>query len=326
MFFNCPLVSNVTVASNVAIPAYSFVISTLNRPDAASSTGVITIGDGVTIGREAFGNMNQFGSVVLGADVEVGQEAFNNCDGIEDLRVGANVSFLTQAFTNCDGIEELTLPGGANSGLTIGPKAFIGCNQLARINIPEGVSVGTEAFNQLPSLATVTVGADVQIAARPNATLVITRMGGGGDCVLSDDGQCVSSRTSSTSYDRYDSCTVQVQGNSAILSSTRFSLGIGDHVTLNGRQYRSSTGPSRVQLSQAASFAWYADYSRASTGWQICVDAAPTKGVFSGSPLLSSVTIGANVTVGAGAFMYSPGLTSVVLPTEEESAELVLGA
>lgn len=122
--------------------------------------GAVTIPEGVTaIADRAFSGCGTVTEVVIPEGVEsIGQEAFQNCAGLTKVTAPGTIRYVgmdafeeTPWLETCSGQvvmgnvlvytksgeQELTVADGV---ATIGPNAFHGCPELARVHIPAGVT------------------------------------------------------------------------------------------------------------------------------------------------------------------------------------------
>lgn len=231
---------NLNIPNNVtSIGSYSFSycgkLTGITIPDSVTSIDVsafagcsnltnITIPNSVTsIGDSAFADCSNLANITIPDSVtSIGKDAFRDCTGLVNITIGDRVSnigysaFLNtawydnqpdglvyagkvaykykgtmpentsislkrdtisinnSAFVNCNGLERIMIP---DSVTTIGAEAFYGCTSLATIMIPDSVtSIGGYAFNGCSGLTSITGSATnvsaVARQARPTSFVV----------------------------------------------------------------------------------------------------------------------------------------------------------
>ena len=231
---------NLNIPNNVtSIGSYSFSfcgkLTGITIPDSVTSIDVsafagcsnltnITIPNSVTsIGDSAFADCSNLTNITIPNSVtSIGKDAFRDCTGLVNITIGDSVSnigysaFLNtawydnqpdglvyagkvaykykgtmpentsislkrdtisinnSAFVNCNGLERILIP---DSVTTIGAEAFYGCTSLAIIMIPDSVTnIGGYAFNGCSGLTSITGSATNVIAvarqAKPTSFVV----------------------------------------------------------------------------------------------------------------------------------------------------------
>lgn len=231
---------NLNIPNNVtSIGSYSFSycgkLTGITIPDSVTSIDVsafagcsnltnITIPNSVTsIGDSAFADCSNLANITIPDSVtSIGKDAFRDCTGLVNITIGDRVSnigysaFLNtawydnqpdglvyagkvaykykgtmpentsislkrdtisinnSAFVNCNGLERIMIP---DSVTTIGAEAFYGCTSLATIMIPDSVTnIGGYAFNGCSGLTSITGSATnvsaVARQARPTSFVV----------------------------------------------------------------------------------------------------------------------------------------------------------
>lgn len=132
--------------------------------DNCSGLTNITIPNGVTsIGKGAFGNCYRMISVNIPASVEIiDVNAFYGCSDLEMVNF-ADGSLLesigNKAFLYCEKLTSVTIPDGVTS---IGDYAFGACSNLTGIVIPASVTeIGKNAFESCESMTSVIIGSGV---------------------------------------------------------------------------------------------------------------------------------------------------------------------
>ena len=208
---------NLNIPNNVtSIGSYSFSfcdkLTGITIPDSVTSIDVsafagcsnltnITIPNSVTsIGNDAFRDCTRLVNITIGDSVSnIGYSAFlntawydNQPDGLvyagkvaykykgtmpENTSISLKrdtISINNSAFVNCNGLERIMIP---DSVTTIGAEAFYGCTSLAIIMIPDSVTnIGGYAFNGCKGLTSITGSATIVSAvarqARPTSFVV----------------------------------------------------------------------------------------------------------------------------------------------------------
>ncbi len=159
--------------------------------------GEIVIPDGTEkIGDYAFYNCSSLTSVTIPDSVtSIGIDAFSGCSGLTSVTIGNGVTSIgSRAFSGCSNLTSITIPFvgekadgsgemhfgyifGAEScwvaedyipsslkevvvtgGTSIGERAFLECNGLTSITIPDSVtSIGDNAFDRCSGLTSITI-------------------------------------------------------------------------------------------------------------------------------------------------------------------------
>ena len=102
------------------------------------------------IGINAFFDANELTTLQLGDNVQIIDEyAFSECEKLQTIQFGEENKLQTigiKAFLRCNGLQSLELPEGL---LEIGANAFYSCENLATVKLPETLeNIGQYAFNQ----------------------------------------------------------------------------------------------------------------------------------------------------------------------------------
>merc|ERR1719270_65415 len=88
----------------------------------------------------------------------------------------------------------------------------------------------------------------------------------GSGCVM--EGDCISSRNHPSSYGNNEQCTVTMAGDVALSVQAFSTESRYDYLTMGGRTYSGSSGPSSGTYS--GTIEWASDYSVTKSGWKIC--------------------------------------------------------
>ncbi|MBR5748140.1 MAG: leucine-rich repeat domain-containing protein [Prevotella sp.] len=133
--------------------------------DNCSGLNDVTIPNSVTsIGKGAFGNCYHLISVTIPASVKIiDANAFFGCSGLETVYF-ADGSLLesigNKAFLYCESLTSVIIPDGVTS---IGNYSFGACSNLTGIAIPASVkSIGANAFESCESLTSVIIGSGLK--------------------------------------------------------------------------------------------------------------------------------------------------------------------
>jgi len=185
------------------------------------------------------------------------------------------------------------------------------------VSIPHDASVGVQAFKGLTNLTTVTLGDNVQVADAVVTQWVETK-DTSGSCYLGANTAGIANQCAGAGrHYRGGSCTFQITNPARVQTPNIYSFSIAgsNSVVINGASWKKgSGGPQNVRMETGEEMKWYGSTGNGSPdrcdGWQVCIKTVDYDGgVFSGNPMLSSVTVGRNVTIGAMAFYNSKTLT-----------------
>ncbi len=120
----------------------------------------IDIPDGVKhMGITVFGNCSNLTRVHLPASLDSIMDCtFMHCDKLADVTIPRNVSYIDEQAFLMSGVENVNIEEGSRLQ-TIGPRAFLRCNKLKSINIPNTLTtLGELSFLECRSLRSVYVG------------------------------------------------------------------------------------------------------------------------------------------------------------------------
>ncbi len=116
-------------------------------PGALGHVVRLTIGEGITIGEDAFANAMFLRSVTADHATSVGKGAFRFCTSLEDASFRSCRDFGDRAFEMCWGLNSIVAP---TESVTFGKGTFNGCTSLGVISVaydtvvsgvPDGVSI-----------------------------------------------------------------------------------------------------------------------------------------------------------------------------------------
>ena len=348
---------NLNIPNNVtSIGSYSFSFC-------GKLTG-ITIPDSVTsIGDSAFADCSNLANITIPNSVtSIGNDAFRDCTGLVNITIGDRVSnigysaFLNtawydnqpdglvyagkvayrykgtmpentsislkrdtisinnSAFVNCNGLERIMIP---DSVTTIGAEAFRGCTSLASIMIPDSVTnIGGYAFNGCKGLTSITGSATnvsaVARQAKPTSFVVnITS----GDNISNSAFIGCKELTSVTIGKGITNIGDYAFYNCIGLKDVTFSdsvTSIGKNAFYNCQELTSVTIPDSVTNIGEESFYGCSDLVSLSIGKGVKNIGS---NVFYGCSGLKNITIPYNVTnIGNSAFSGCTGLTNITIP------------
>lgn len=111
-------------------------------------TSVRLLGDGVSIGEEAFLGCSELALFeIAGNGTSIGMNAFRDCTGLKEVTIrGDVVSIGNYAFYECRNLEDISPLTVVSS---IGDSAFFKCKKLSRLELSGGLtSIGVRAFLQ----------------------------------------------------------------------------------------------------------------------------------------------------------------------------------
>ncbi|MDE7107861.1 MAG: leucine-rich repeat domain-containing protein, partial [Clostridiales bacterium] len=118
----------------------------------------VTLGNGVTIGRWAFGGSTELTSVTVGENVTVGESAFENCEKLGSVTIGSGVTIGIRAFADDAALTAVTLPASATvtidafagSGVTL-DEAMLKVDTVLKYGELDAYIDGTIVFNDVNS-------------------------------------------------------------------------------------------------------------------------------------------------------------------------------
>ena len=153
-----------TVRGNGAISDFSGIsLTPIYNCDAKSTAYELVIEEGITrIGNHAFNN-TAVTSISLPQSLEsIGDYAFSTSKGVSSLVIPKNVETIGQrAFYSLTNMESLTFESGS-ALKTISNEAFLECNSLDAVSIPEGTTyIGKSAFENGWELDNIYIPASV---------------------------------------------------------------------------------------------------------------------------------------------------------------------
>ena len=348
---------NLNIPNNVtSIGSYSFSfcdkLTGITIPDSVTSIGDsafvdcsnlanITIPNSVTsIGNDAFRDCTGLVNITIGDSVSnIGYSAFlntawydNQPDGLvyagkvayrykgtmpENTSISLKrdtISINNSAFVNCNGLERIMIP---DSVTTIGAEAFYGCTSLAIIMIPDSVTnIGGYAFNDCKGLTSITGSATnvstVARQAKPTSFVVnITS----GDNISNSAFIGCKELTSVTIGKGITNIGDYAFYNCIGLKDVTFSdsvTSIGKNAFYNCQELTSVTIPDSVTNIGEESFYGCSDLVSLSIGKGVKNIGS---NVFYGCSGLKNITIPYNVTnIGNAAFSGCTGLTNITIP------------
>ncbi|MDE5770819.1 MAG: leucine-rich repeat protein [Ruminococcus sp.] len=138
-FQNCTSLANFDFKNFISIGANSF---------AGSGITSVTLDNAQTIDIGAFSGCNSLTSINVSAK-EIRKTAFSNCLFLEKADIFAE-TIGDSAFAGCASLRELTLQTGETRKLTsVGAKAFVNCNVLYEVIVPNNPTIGNYAFGYI---------------------------------------------------------------------------------------------------------------------------------------------------------------------------------
>ena len=174
-FYKCKNLTSVSIGNSVQSIgnmafAFCYSLTSITIPDNVISMGYATfglcrnltnveIGNGVTsLGDSTFASCENLKDVKMGSSVSsIGVSTFGGCTSLTSITIPDGVTSIGDfAFYNCGSLTSITIPDGVTN---IGEWAFESCNSLTSVKIPDSVtSVGDHAFDDCDSLTSVIIG------------------------------------------------------------------------------------------------------------------------------------------------------------------------
>ena len=290
-FYGCSGLTSVTIPNSVtSIGDCAFW--------GCSGLTSVTIPNSVTsIGGSAFAYCSGLTSVTIPNSVtSIGHRAFYGCSGLTSVIIPNSVTSIGNwAFCNCSGLTSVTIP---NSVTSIGDYAFNECSGLTSVTIPNSVtSIGQFAFEYCSGLTSVTI---------PNS---VTSIGNGAF-------QYCSGLTSVT----IPNSVTSIGWSAFCECSGLTSVTIPNSVTSIGEDAFYNV-PNIVYSGTATGSPWGArSVNGYVEGYLVYESEAKTQLLACSSAVTGEIIIPNSVTsIGAGAFAYCSGLTSVTIPNSVTS-------
>lgn len=311
-----------------------------NRTDLTS----VLIPDSVLyIGQDVFRDCKKMTQATISNNLEtLGPYAFYGCSALTSVTIPDSVKTIEQgAFYNCSGITSMTIPDGVTA---IGESAFSGCSSLTSISIPGSVtSIGDSLFIGCSRLASIIVD-----SSNPAYTVIDNVL------FTKDMKQLISCAGSKSGVYQIPNGVSSINSNAFNYCSKLTSVIIPDSVTIICSQaFSGCSGLIDVSIPNSVTTIEFYAFSGCSSmtslhipasvtdiggsAFQFCYDLA-TLTVDSKNPNYASVDnvlfskdmktlilcpmtktgvyeIPSGVeTIGASAFKYCTGLTSVIIP------------
>lgn len=156
-FDSCSGLTNITIPNGVT----SIGMSAFNNCYAL--TNIIISNSVTSIGEKAFYNCYALTNIIIPNGVtSIGRGAFGNCYSLISVNIPAGVEIIdANTFFGCSGLESVIFAEGSLLN-SIGNKAFIYCENLTSVTIPDGVtSIGNYAFGACTNLTGIVIPANV---------------------------------------------------------------------------------------------------------------------------------------------------------------------
>ena len=139
-FYSCSVLTSITIPNSVTSIGNHAFYNCSGLTSITIPNSVMDIGPGV------FENCSGLTSITIPNSVtSIGSEAFWCCSGLTSITIPSSVASIgASAFYYCESLTSITIP---NSVTSIGEAAFANCSSLTSITIPNSVtSIGKYAF------------------------------------------------------------------------------------------------------------------------------------------------------------------------------------
>ena len=264
-------------------------------------------------------------TVVIGDQMTtIESSAFQNCSSLSSITIGSQVdTIMTYAFSGT-GITSIVIP---NNVTYIGPSAFLSCNNLASVTLSDSLTEISEGlFYNCPSLTSITIPDAVTAigtnAFRNCASLQQVKLPNGITVIEDQTFTGCTSLRSVTIPDSVYYIGVAAFSNCTNLDTLIVGSGLFDMGYASFSGHDLSTGVfSGAHISHLEYNCWYnlpAKLSRDSLRTVVIGDEVTDiyDSAFANSPLLSSVTMSANLwSIGKDAFAGCTALDSITFPS-----------
>lgn len=150
-FYGCKLLTSISLPIGVTVVSDSLFGGCRGLID------VSFLGDVTSIGNSAFETCASLTALAIPSTVtSIGSNAFIYCAGLTSITIPAGVTILqSKTFNSCSALTAVTLPTGITS---LAASCFADCSSLVNISIPTSVqSIGNYAFVHCTSLLSIIV-------------------------------------------------------------------------------------------------------------------------------------------------------------------------